>query len=151
MEVQMTDNITLEKLDLKIVNEQNFEKNKIFTEMWNDAWVELIALGSLARETPPINKMKGIFYFIKVDDIPVGIRVYYPITPEFYESLFTYVKPDYRKRGLRVITREMAYKELKEQGVKRITDSVMLTVQSTIDMYKKLGIEPVAYRYEFDI
>jgi hypothetical protein len=66
MEVQMTDNITLEKLDLKIVDEQNFETNKIFTEMWNDAWVELIALGSLARETPPINKLRGIFYFIKV-------------------------------------------------------------------------------------
>ena len=62
----MTDNITLEKLDLKIVDEQNFETNKIFTEMWNDAWVELIALGSLARETPPINKLRGIFYFIKV-------------------------------------------------------------------------------------
>jgi GNAT superfamily N-acetyltransferase len=133
------------------VTPENKERFGEFVKFWNVAWIELMELGALAREVPPINGQRGIFYLIKADDVPVGIRVYNKITSEFYESMFTYVQPDHRKKGLRFITRGMAYKELKTLGVKRITDTVMVTVQSTIDMYKKLGIEPTAYRYEFDI
>jgi len=143
--------ITLEKIDLVSIDEKMIEKNDIFTEMWKESWEELLSKGALAPEIPPINKLGGVFFLLKADNVPVGIRVYYKITSDFYDSYLTYVKPDFREQRIAITTRQMAFDELKKLGIKKLTTIVSISSQEMIQNFKSLGIEPSAYRYEWDI
>jgi hypothetical protein len=141
-------NITIEQ----VKPEENKERFGIVAGFWGDSWKELMEKGALAPEIPHINVMNGIFFLLKVDDVPVGIRVYHKITSEFYDSNLTYVKPEYREQRISITTRQMAIDALKELGVKRLTTIVsLLASPEMIENFKSLGIEPTAHRYEWNI
>jgi hypothetical protein len=140
-------NITIERV--KPENQERFQE--VF-KLWSQSWVELMIKGALAVEIPKIDTSRGIFFLLLADDVPVGLRVYYTITSEFYDSYLTFVKPEYREQRISITTRDMVIEELKKIGIKRLTTIVSLTASpEMIENFKSLGIEPSAHRYEWDL
>jgi hypothetical protein len=133
-------NITIEKTD---------SQDAAVVEMWEMVWKERIENG-YATQIPSINAA-SIFFIIKDDDTPVGIRAFQPLSSDFYNLYLSYVKEEYRTPAITIQTYNETIDEVKKLGVKRITTNVLSTSTEMIQNFKDLGIEPVAYRYEFDI
>jgi len=120
----------------------------------NACWKEYSAKGMVGSESPPtINTNNGVFFLIKNGDEPVGIHIYYGITPEYYQCFIFYLIPEYRDKGVYTITYQFVVNEFKKLGAKRLSILVDAKEYEMIETLKNLNIEPVltSYRYDYAI